>query len=199
MGLRLISGRWVEPGDVRDAPRVLLVNETLAERHFPDRNPVGQRLVLGGSADAPTWEVVGVVADTRHFSIRDDRREAVYLSYQQVSPAGLFFAVRVAEGRDPLASVPDMRRAVAEIDGALAPQRVRAMSEVVAEALAPDRFLTLLLTLFAAVTLFLAVVGLYGVIAYTVAERRQEIGIRMALGARGASILKLVMRQAQSA
>jgi ABC-type antimicrobial peptide transport system permease subunit len=92
-----------------------------------------------------------------------------------------------------------MRRAVAEIDGALAPQRVRAMSEVVAEALAPDRFLTLLLTLFAAVTLFLAVVGLYGVIAYTVAERRQEIGIRMALGARGASILKLVMRQAQSA
>lgn len=193
MGLRVIGGRWIEPGDVRDAPRVLLVNETLAERHFPGENPIGRRLRLGGAADAPTWEIVGVVADTRHFSVRDDRREAAYASYAQVTPGGLFFTVRAAEGRDPLMLTPDMRRALAEIDGALAPRRVRAMNEVVAEALAPERFLALLLSLFAAVTLVLAVVGLYGVIAYTVSARLREMGVRLALGAEAGRIGRLVV------
>jgi putative ABC transport system permease protein len=193
MGIRLVAGRWIEPADVREAPRVLLVNETLADRHFPGENPVGRRLTLGGSPDAPTWEIVGVVADTRHFSIRDDRREAVYLSYQQVSPAGLFFAVRVPEGRDPLYLVPDVRRAVAGVDGALALRRVRAMDAVVGEALAPDRFLALLLTLFASVTLVLAVVGLYGVVSYAVTARFREVGVRVALGARAGRIGRLVV------
>lgn len=192
LGLRLVSGRWVEPGDVRGGPRVVVVNETLAERHFPDQNPVGQRLILGGPGADP-WEIVGVVADTRHFSVRDDRRDAVYPSYLQVSPTGLFFTVRGAAGRDPMGLLPEVRRALASVDGALAPQRIRTLGDVVDQALAPDRFLATLLSLFAATTLLLAVVGLYGVVTYTVSARLKELGVRMALGAEAARIGRMVV------
>lgn len=193
IGLRLVSGRWIEAADEREAPRVVVVNETLAERHFPGQNPLGERLTLGAALDAPTWEIVGVVADTRHFSVRDDRREAIYLSFLQVSPAGLFFAVRATDGRDPLSIVPEVRRAIGEIDVALAPRQVETMTDVVGRALAPDRFLAMLLTLFAVVTLILAVVGLYGVIAYTVSARLREMGVRLALGAEATRIGRLVV------
>jgi putative ABC transport system permease protein len=193
MSLRLVSGRFVERSDVSATPRVLVVNETLAQQHFPDENPIGQRLNFGDPAEPDWWEIVGVVGDIRHFGLREDRRDAVYLPFQQVPTRATFFTLKVADGRDPLAVVPEVRRVLADMDPSLAAQQVQSMAERVSTALDPDRFLALLLTLFAGVTLFLAVVGLYGVISYSVTARLREMGVRLALGAEAGRIGRLVV------
>ncbi len=195
MGLRLVSGRFIEERDESDGALVALINETLTERHFPGENPVGQRLDFGAPG-GNLWEIVGVVADIRHFSVRDDRREAVYMAFEQVPVRSTFVVARAAAERDPALLVPEVRRAVTDLDASLAAQRIAPMTEVVADALAPDRFLTTLLGLFAGVTLVLAVVGLYGVISVSVGARLRELGVRMALGAEAGSIGGLVVRRA---
>ena len=195
LGLRLVNGRFLDERDASDGALVALINETLAERHFVGENPIGRFLDFG-EPGGNTWEIVGVVEDIRHFSVRDDRREAVYMAFDQVPVASAFLVVRAAEGRDPTLLASEARRVVAELDPALAPQQMRAMNDVVAAALAPDRFLAILLSAFAGVTLVLAVVGLYGVMAVAVAARRRELGVRMALGAEGSSIRGLVVRRA---
>lgn len=156
---------------------------------------MGQRLDFGAPG-GNLWEIVGVVADIRHFSVRDDRREAVYMAFEQVPVRSTFVVARAAQGRDPALLVPEVRRAVTDLDASLAAQRIAPMTEVVADALAPDRFLTTLLGLFAGVTLVLAVVGLYGVISVSVGARLRELGVRMALGAEAGSIGGLVVRRA---
>jgi putative ABC transport system permease protein len=195
MGLRLINGRFIDERDASDGALVAVVNETLAERHFPGENPIGRRLDFG-QPGGNLWEIVGVVADIRNFSVRDDRREAVYMAFDQVPTSAAFVVLRAEDGRDPALLAPDARRVLADIDPALAAQRVGPMADVVAGALAPDRFLAVLLGAFAAVTLLLAVVGLYGVMSVAVAARRRELGVRMALGAEGASIRGLVVGRA---
>lgn len=194
-GLRLLSGRWIESVDEAGGVPVALVNETLVERHFPGENPIGRRIDFGEPGGA-LYEIVGVVADIRHFSIRDDRREAVYLSFDQVPTRSAFVVVRAAEGRDPALLAPEVRRVVSDLDPSLAAQRITPMAELVADALAADRFLTTLLNLFAAATLVLAVVGLYGVVSVSVGARLRELGVRMALGAEASGIAGLVVRRA---
>ncbi|MBT8404681.1 MAG: FtsX-like permease family protein, partial [Gemmatimonadetes bacterium] len=166
-----------------------------AVRHFPGENPIGRRLDFGDPG-GNTWEIVGVVEDIRNFSVRDDRREAVYMAFDQFPTSAAFVVLRAEEGLDPALFSADVRRILTEIDPALAAQRVTPMREVVAEALAPDRFLAVLLGAFAVVTLLLAVVGLYGVMSVAVTARRRELGVRMALGAEGSSIRGLVVGRA---
>ena len=154
MGLGTISGRAFTGTDRRDAPRVVLVNETLAQRYFGDADPVGRRLVFGSGDDYA--EVVGVARNIRNFGVRDDPRSAIYFPYAQ--RPGRFMSVVVQAAGDPAVLIPLVRREVAAVDPSLAPN-IAEMESVVRNALAVDRFVTTLLTLFASVALLLAAVG----------------------------------------
>ncbi|MEJ2502334.1 MAG: ABC transporter permease, partial [Gemmatimonadota bacterium] len=193
MGIDIVSGRAFSTVDDPDATPVVIINEAFARRYFSGRNPVGERITFGGSGD-PTWrEVVGVARDIRNFGIREDSRVAAYAPYHQVPTGFLFPVLRTSVPPERVAS--SARRALAEIDPGLAAGRVGTLRDIVAGALAPDRFVALLLSLFAGVAFVLAIVGLYGVVAYGVGRRLPEMGVRMALGAGSGEIAAMVVRQ----
>jgi putative ABC transport system permease protein len=169
---------------------VALLNETAARRFWPGVDPVGQRVRLGGDS-TPWLTVVGVVGDVRHDGPAEDVRPEAYVPALQRTFFFMSFVVR-AEG-EPLALVPAVRSAMASLDPDLPLSQVVPMAQVLATATARPRFLSLLVALFAGLSLLLAGVGLSGVIAYMARQRTQEIGIRMALGARPADVLRLVL------
>jgi len=194
MGMELAQGRAFLDSDVEGDREVVLINETLAARWFPDDDPVGRRITFSDpTGEDPFWrEIVGVVRDIRNFGIREESRMAVYLPWAQAPSVAAWPVVR--SDLEPDRIVPAVREIVAEMDGSLAVARVRPMGEIVDGALASERFVTLLLSLFAGVGLTLAVVGLYGVVSYAVNTRVREMGVRMALGAEGARISGMVVR-----
>ncbi len=191
--LDIVSGRAFTPGDDAEATRVIIVNETL-ERDFFDGQAVGKRLNVN-SLENPVWrEVVGVARDIKNFGIRAESRNAMYLPYAQ-APTGFMFTT-VETSVEPASLVNAVRAEVAGLDPDLALGQLQPMDELVASSLAVDRFTTSLLSGFAFVALLLAVVGLYGVVSYSVSTRLREMGVRIALGAPGADIRKLVLRWA---
>jgi putative ABC transport system permease protein len=191
VGLRLVAGRDFTSSEDSEAPRVVIINQTLVDRFFPEQNPIGQRINLGATVD-PVWRtVVGVARDIKNFSIRSGSRNAMYAPYLQVPTRALSLVIKV-DG-DPDAIIPSVRSTLASADPGLAAGAITPIGDFVASSLATDRFVTTLLSLFASAALLLAVLGLYGVVSYGVSSRSREMGVRIALGAERKDIGSLIV------
>ncbi len=197
VGLRTLSGRELAEHDREGAPPVVVINETFARTYFPEINPLGQRLLMNAGAANPMsdleWEIVGIVEDEGLSPWTRAPQALIYGTREQNTSDQVVLVVRAVV--DPAALQMSIRKTVSAIEPDQALADMRSLDQQKADYVAPDRLRSLLLSVFAAIALALAAIGLYGVLAYSVVQRRHEIGIRSALGASAAHIVALIVRE----
>ncbi|MBA3881580.1 MAG: ABC transporter permease [Chthoniobacterales bacterium] len=189
MGIPLIKGRLLDERDGKDS-RLLLINETMAKKYFPNEDPVGKQIIVTWS-DGVVDEIVGIVGDIREGALNKEPETAIYWPHPREPYSGMALVVRAAGDAARLSTV--VPKEIRAIDPEQPVADLRTMKQVVAKSIARPRFNTVLLAIFAGVALVLASVGLYGVMNYSATQRTHEVGIRMALGAMRADIMRLVV------
>jgi putative ABC transport system permease protein len=198
LGVPLLRGRFIASSDTEKSPYVAVLNQAAARQYFPDADPIGKRIQLGALPDdsVPWMEVVGIAGDLKQ-DLAGDPKAEMYVSVPQGDSILPVFALSVVlrTERDPLSEASALRSVVRDINPDQPVVRVRTMEENISGSVSEPRFRATLLTIFAAAALLLAIVGLYGLMVYTVSQRVHEIGIRMTLGAARGDVLRMVLAQ----
>jgi len=197
MGIPLIKGRDFDDRDKHGSTPVIIISETFARQHFPNEDPIGKRVHPGISSiegeESTMREIIGVVGDVRNRSLDVEPKVAYYVPQTQVPFTQMVTVVKT--NSEPRGFIPTVTKQVAAMDQDLPLFGVKSMEEYLSASVAAPRFSTTLLSIFAGVALVLTIVGLYGVMSYSVAQRTNEIGIRLALGAQSRDVLLMVVKQ----
>jgi putative ABC transport system permease protein len=199
MGVRIVEGRAIEARDRVDASQVIVVNEAFVRRYFPDGRALGKQVTFGFVANVAPQVVVGVAADVRHNGLTGEIKPTFFRPHAQwpasTNNPARTMSIVIRSARDADQLILPVRNIIRDVDARLPVSRVQTLEDVLADEVAQPRFTMQLLLLFGGLALLLALLGTYGVISYTVATRRQEMGIRLALGAQRASLVWLSLRQ----
>ncbi|HLL74218.1 MAG TPA: ABC transporter permease [Pyrinomonadaceae bacterium] len=193
MNIPLREGRFFAPTDREDTTPVVVINETMARRHWPGESPLGRKITSGEGEERTTYEIVGVVGDVRHDGLDSEPRPEFFATHAQDSSGSMIFVVRTKG--DPQSLLQAAKKEVWAVNKDIPFSRAVTMNQLVAKSLGERRFTLLLFGSFAALSLLLAAVGIYGLVSFTTGQRTHEIGIRVALGAGRADIVRMILKQ----